>query len=138
MPPGRIRLAPRFSFPTTRYISYHYDNLRTGQNPSEIALSTANVNQSQFGKLFSYTTDGFSYASPLYVANVNIPGQGFHNVVYVATERDSVFAFDADGLSGATSGKLHSSAPAVAGFPCADAGECGRTYPMRSGSRAPR
>jgi hypothetical protein len=75
------------------------DTLRTGLNGHETVLTPANVNAGQFGKLFSYAIDGVSDASPLYVPNVNIPGLGIHNVVYVATEHDSVYAFDADGLS---------------------------------------
>jgi 5-hydroxyisourate hydrolase-like protein (transthyretin family) len=74
------------------------DTFRTGQNLGETALAPANVNVAQFGKLLSYSIDGVSDASPLYAANVNIPGQGVHNVVYVETEHDSVYAFDADGL----------------------------------------
>ena len=62
-------------------------------------LTLSNVNATSFGKLASYAIDGIAHASPLYVANVNIPGVGVRNVVYVATEHDSVYAFDADGLS---------------------------------------
>src|SRR5258708_30861523 len=75
------------------------DALRTGQNLNEIALSPANVNVAQFGKLFQYSLDGVWDASPRYAANVNIRGQGTHNVVYVETEHDSAYAFDADGVS---------------------------------------
>jgi hypothetical protein len=79
--------------------TFHNDNGRTGENTNEIALTPANVKPTSFGKLFSYPLDGLTFASPLYVANLSIPGQGYHNVVFVATENDSVYAFDADGLS---------------------------------------
>ena len=72
--------------------------MRTGLNPRETVLKPANVSAAQFGKRFSYAIDGVSDASPLYLANVTISGKGLHNVVYVATEHDSVYAFDADGL----------------------------------------
>jgi hypothetical protein len=78
--------------------TYHYDNSRTGQQTEEIALSPSNVKESTFGKLFSRTVDAFVFAQPLYMRGVNISG-ATHNVVYVATENASVYAFDADGNS---------------------------------------
>lgn len=76
-------------------LTHHTDTYRTGQNNSETALTTGNVNKTQFGKLFSYPVDGQTYAEPLWMPNVNIGGV-MHNVVFVATENDSVYAFDAD------------------------------------------
>src|SRR5262249_13613151 len=78
--------------------THHNDNARTGQNLAESVLSLANVSAASFGKLASFDTDGIAHASPLYVAGVNIPGVGVRNVVYVATEHDSVYAFDSDGI----------------------------------------
>src|SRR5580692_4425215 len=71
------------------------DVARTGQNLQETTLNTSNVNVSGFGKIFYRTVDGFIYAQPLYVPGLTIQG-ATHNVVYVATEHNSVYAFDAD------------------------------------------
>ena len=75
--------------------TYHNDTSRTGQNVQETSLTPANVNSTQFGKLFSVVVDGAVYAQPLYLSGVNIGG-GTHNVLYVVTEHDSVYAIDAD------------------------------------------
>ncbi|MEA3173212.1 MAG: hypothetical protein QOF42_623 [Gammaproteobacteria bacterium] len=75
--------------------TYHNDNARTAQNTLETTLTPLNVNSNQFGKLFTVTVDGNVYAQPLYVSNVHIGG-GTHNVVYIATEHDSVYAIDGD------------------------------------------
>ena len=79
----------------TSVLTQHNDNARTGQNTSETILNTSNVNVNQFGKLFAMPSDGQVYAQPLYVPSVTING-GVHNVVIIATENDSVYAYDAD------------------------------------------
>ncbi len=76
------------------------DNNRSGLNASETILTTANVNSTSFGKLFSKSVDGDIYSQPLYMSGVSIGG-GTHNVVYVSTMNNTLYAFDAD--NGATS-----------------------------------
>ena len=75
--------------------TWHNDLARTGANTQETTLTTANVNATNFGKLFAVSVDGQVYAQPLYLSGVSIGG-GTHNVLYVATEHDSVYAIDAD------------------------------------------
>jgi len=79
-------------------LTQHNDNARTGQNTSETILNTSNVNTNEFGKLFAMPVNGQVYAQPLYVPGVTING-GVHNVVIIATEADSVYAYDADSTS---------------------------------------
>jgi hypothetical protein len=108
-------------------LTFHNDNARDGENLNETVLTPSNVNSTTFGKLFSYPLDGLTFASPLYVPNVNIAGQGYHNLVIVATEHDSVYAFDADGRSSTPIWKDSFINPAagVNPIPPADTGETG-------------
>ena len=80
---------------TVSVLTQHNDLSRSGANPNETILTTSNVSESTFGKLFAMPVDGFVYAQPLYVPQVSISG-GTHNVLYVADAHDSVYAFDAD------------------------------------------
>jgi hypothetical protein len=81
--------------PSSGIFTQRYDAQRSGLNNREVALTPDTVKASTFGKLFACPIDGEAYAEPLVVANLAIAG-GTHNVVFVATEDDSVFAFDAD------------------------------------------
>jgi hypothetical protein len=76
-------------------LTYRYNNARTGLDSHETILTPTNVNVNTFGKLFVLSVDGYVDAEPLYLSAVNISG-GTHNVLIVATENDSVYAFDAD------------------------------------------
>ena len=114
---------------TVNVVTYHYDNLRTGQNLNEIILTPANVNSTTFGKLGSFTVDGLVDAQPLYLSAVSMPTVGTKNVLYVATENDSVYAFDADSVNGTTSAYLWKVSLLGTGETAGDNRGCGQVSP---------
>src|SRR5215469_8236702 len=118
----------RAADPLSGVLTHHYDNQRTGMIVSETMLTTAKVNTVVFGKLFTDPVDAQVYAEPLYVANVTMPNQGTHNVVYIATENDSVYAFDADNV-GPPLWQTSFLSPGVTPIPSADTG-CTQIVPI--------
>ncbi len=109
---GTAWASPSLSFATLpagnaiSVLTYRYDNSRVGADTNESVLTASIVNTNNFGLLAKYSVDGYVYTEPLYVPNVVIPGQGTHNIVIIATEHDSVYAFDADGNVGTNGGML--------------------------------
>jgi len=91
-----IAASPLCAIAQVSVLTERNDGARTGANLAETALTTANVNTGTFGKLWSYAVDGAIYAQPLYAANVDIPGIGTRNVLYLVTMNDVVYAYDAD------------------------------------------
>ncbi len=89
-------LAASFAQAQTDVLVSHYDDARTSANLSETTLTTANVNSAGFGKVYALPVDGMVFAQPLFKSNLNIPGVGTFNVVFVATEHSSIYAIDAD------------------------------------------
>jgi len=83
---------------TSAVLTYHNDDARDGAYLQEVTLTPSNVNSTQFGKVHSYPVDGQIYGQPLYVPQVNINGT-VHDVVFVATQNNTVYAFDADANS---------------------------------------
>src|SRR6266849_6676853 len=109
--------------PFAGMLTYHNDNARTGLNSNEAILTPANVNMNQFRRLFNIPVDGKVDAQPLYLPALNISG-GVHNVLFVATEHDSVYAFDAD------TGALYWQASMLkAGETTSDSRGCGQVSP---------
>jgi hypothetical protein len=87
-------------------LTYHNDDVRDGAYLEEVTLTPSNVNSTQFGKLASYPVDGQIYGQPLYMPQLMMPS-GTHDVVFVATQNNSVYAFDADATSGNTTTFWH-------------------------------
>ena len=112
-------------------LTHHNDNSRTGQNIQEYALSPATVSATTFGKLFSCTLDspGYVYAQPLYVANLTMNDAKVHNVVFVVTESDWVYAYDADSSSCQQLWKKNLLGPAETTVPAADTAELNDLIP---------
>lgn len=121
------------AFAQTSVLTQHNDNFRSGQNLTETILKPANVNANSFGLLFSQPVDGQLYAQPLIVPGVTIDG-AVHNVLYVATQHDGVYAFDARSNSGGNANPLWyrsfiNPAAGITSVPVSAIGGCGNIYP---------
>ena len=113
---GASWASPALSFATTStnaaasnlvaVLTYHNNSQRLGVNSNETILAPTNVNSALFGKIFSHGVDGYVFAQPLIMTNVNIVGKGTHNVVYVATEHNTLYAFDSDNATGLNANAL--------------------------------
>jgi hypothetical protein len=116
---------------SVRITTWHNDNAHTGQYLQETILTPRNVNSSSFGKLGSYSVDGQIYAQPLYWQNLRIPHMGTHNVVFVATENDSVYAFDAEARGTQPLWQVNFTAPPnITAVPCEDIHKVCHVYPI--------
>ncbi len=97
LPPNLLAQTPK----PVSVLTWRYDLTHSGANTSETVLTPANVNVNSFGKLFAQTVDGSVYAQPLYVPGLAMSDGQIHNVLFIATENDSIYAFDADSNGGA-------------------------------------
>jgi hypothetical protein len=109
-------------------ITHHYDAMRSGSNTHEVALTTANVNSTTFGKVAEFAVDGQIDGQILYLNQVAIPGMGNKNVLYFATENDSVYAVDADSISGTAATVLWKTTAHPAGETPLTTGDTGCGY----------
>src|SRR5919204_2448167 len=106
--------------PPQPVLTWGYGNARNNVNTKEYKLTPTNVNAATFGKKFSYTVDGYLYGQPLFLPSLSPIAGGTHNVIYVATENNSVYAFDADGR-----GLLWKKVLGLSPAPCSDWDACG-------------
>lgn len=119
-----LAVCSQLSWSQTNIVTYHNDNARTGQNLVETILTSATVQAAKFGKLFSVSMDGKIDAQPLFLSGVSIPNRGKHNVVFAASEHDSVYAFDAN------NGSIYWHVSLLgAGETTSDARNCGQVTP---------
>jgi hypothetical protein len=110
-------------------VTWHYDNSRSGLNPNETILTPTNVKSTTFGKVGQFTVDGSIDGQILYLNQVNIPGVGTKNVVYFATENDSVYALDADSITGTSATVLWKKSTLLSGETTATGLPCGNIVP---------
>jgi hypothetical protein len=110
-------------------LTYHYENMRLGQNLKENVLAPGNVTSSTFGKLGTFAVDGLVDAQPLYLSNVMIPNVGPRNVLYVVTEHGTVFAFDADSTSATPASTLWTATTPLTGETPSDDRDCNSITP---------
>src|ERR1700719_4186875 len=109
-------------------VTYHYDNLRTGENTNEAILTPMNVNSTKFGKLGEFAVVGKVDAQPLYLSNLSISG-GTKNVLYVATEHGCVYAFDADSIGASASKPIWVTSTELPGEVPSDDRNCSQVTP---------
>ena len=116
---------------STDVVTHHYDVPRSGVNSTETTLTTNNVNSTTFGKVGEFAVDGQIDGQALFLSQLAIPGQGNKNVLYVATENDSVYAVDAQSISGSSATFLWKTSVLPAGESPADSASlpCGNINP---------
>jgi hypothetical protein len=114
---------------STDVVTYHYDNQRTGENLKETTLATSNVNSATFGKVGELTVDGQIDGQTLFLSQLAIPGQGNKDVLYLATENDTVYAVDAQSIGGSSATVLWKTSVLPSGESPATSLPCGNISP---------
>jgi hypothetical protein len=128
---GTLTVNASSSSGSTDVVTHHYDVSRSGVNSTETVLTTSNVNSTTFGKVGEFAVDGQIDGQALFLSQLAIPGQGNKNVLYVATENDTVYAVDAQSISGSTATIIWKMRVLPAGESPADSGSlpCGNISP---------